>query len=128
MNEKEIKKLISRGESDTIEFKQKVSSPSNLAVLMTAFANSYGGKILIGVTNKSKVRGIENTQEVINKINETTKLISPKLTPKIEITRIYNKNIIVVDISSSETAPHAVLCEYYHRKGAFSCRANINQL
>lgn len=128
MKENELKEIIRRGESDTVEFKRNLSSPRNLAVLMASFANSYGGKILIGITNKSKVRGIENTQEVINKINETAKLITPLLKPEIEVVKIYENNIVVVFVESSDIAPHAVQGEYYKRKGNFSCLASIDQL
>ena len=128
MKENELKEIIKRGESDTVEFKRNLSSPRNLAVLMASFANSYGGKILIGVTNKSKVRGIENAQEVINKINETAKLITPLLKPEIEVVKIYENNIVVVFVEPSNIAPHAVQGEYYKRKGNFSCLASIDQL
>lgn len=128
MKENEIKEIIKRGESDTVEFKQKLSSPRNLAVLMASFANSYGGKILLGVTNKSKVRGIEYAQEAITKINETIGLIAPSLKPEIEVVKIYNKNVIVIVVEPSNNAPHAVQGEYYKRKGRFSSPASIKQL
>ena len=128
MKENELREIIRRGESDTVEFKKNLSSPRNLAVLMASFANSYGGKILIGVTNKAKVRGIENAQEVINKINETAKLITPLLKPEIEVVKIYRNNIVVVFVEPSDIAPHAVQGEYYKRKGNFSCLASIDQL
>jgi predicted HTH transcriptional regulator len=128
MKENELKEIIKRGESDSVEFKKNLSSPRNLAILMASFANSYGGKILIGVTNKSKVHGIENVQKAINKINETANLITPLLKPEIEVVKIYEKNIVVVLIEPSSIAPHAVQGEFYKRKGHFSCLASINQL
>ncbi len=128
MKENELKEIIKRGESDTVEFKKNLCFPRNLAVLMASFANSCGGKILIGVTNKSKVRGIENAQEVIKKIKETAKLITPLLKPEIEVVKIYEKNTIVVLVEPSNIAPHAVQGEYYKRKGNSSCLASIDQL
>jgi predicted HTH transcriptional regulator len=128
MKENELKEIIKRGESDTVEFKKNLSSPKNLAVLMASFANSFGGKILIGVTNKAKVRGIEDAQEVINKINETAKLITPLLKHEIEVVKIYEKNIVVILVEPSSIAPHAVQGIYYKREGNFTCLANINQL
>lgn len=128
LKEKELKEIIERGESDTVEFKLRLSSPRNLAILMASFANSYGGKILLGVTDKSKVQGLEYTQEVINKINKATGLISPSLKTQIKVVKIYNKNVIVIVIEPSNNAPHAVQGEYYKRKGSFTCPASIKQL
>lgn len=128
MKENELKEIIKRGEGDTVEFKQKLSSPRNLAVLMASFANSYGGEIFLGVTNKSKVRGIENVQETVTKINKTINLIAPKLKPEIEVVEIYGKNVVVISVEPSNNAPHAVQGEYYKRKGHFSCLASIKQV
>jgi len=128
MKENELKEIIKRGENDTVEFKQKLSSPKNLAVLIASFANSYGGKILLGVTNKSKVRGVGDAQETITKINETINLIVPRLKPEIEIVEIYDKNVVVITVKPSNNAPHAVQGEYYKRKGRFACLASIKQL
>jgi len=128
MKENELKDIINRGESDTVEFKEKLSSANNLAVLMTSFANSYGGKICLGVTNKSKIRGIGDVQETITKINEANDLISPRLKPEIEVVEINNKNIVIIVIEPSNNAPHAVQGEYYKRKGHFASLASIKQL
>jgi predicted HTH transcriptional regulator len=42
MKEIELKEIIKRGESETVEFKTRLSSLRNLAVLMASFANSFG--------------------------------------------------------------------------------------
>jgi len=47
-----VDEIIANGESQTVEFKKSaiLSDPIKLAKEMVAFANSFGGRILIGVT------------------------------------------------------------------------------
>ena len=53
--------LFQRGEGKTLEFKRNLSSPKNLLKTMVAFANSAGGRMIIGVDDKTRSPvGIKN--------------------------------------------------------------------
>ena len=56
MNEKEIKELLDSGETETVEF--KVSFDKETIETAGAFANTKGGVIFIGVSDKGEVEGI----------------------------------------------------------------------
>jgi hypothetical protein len=53
-----IKKLISEGESTTVEFKQRLPPDSILAKTLVAFANTNGGIILIGISDNGEIIGL----------------------------------------------------------------------
>lgn len=53
MNQIELKELISRGETSTVQFKLNISNELSIAQEMVAFANSRGGKILVGVDDRT---------------------------------------------------------------------------
>lgn len=53
-----IKELIAEGESTTVEFKQRLPPDSILARTLVAFANTNGGIILIGISDKSEIIGL----------------------------------------------------------------------
>ena len=55
MKSKELKLLIKEGEGYKIEFKESLS---NIDKEMVAFANSSGGRILLGVTDDGQIKGI----------------------------------------------------------------------
>ena len=56
-----IETLLSRPEGKNLEFKQDLSSPKNILKTVTAFANTAGGIVLIGIEDGSKaVLGVEN--------------------------------------------------------------------
>ena len=53
-----IKELIAEGESTTVEFKQRLPPDSILARTLVAFANTNGGIILIGISDKGEIIGL----------------------------------------------------------------------
>ena len=57
MNKKELIELIKTGEGYTLEFKESVSYTMRKDIC--AFANSSGGKIIIGVADDGKIKGYE---------------------------------------------------------------------
>ena len=57
-SEEGLKKIISKGESQTVEFKERLPPDNILARLMVAFANTTGGIILIGIGEDEKITGL----------------------------------------------------------------------
>ena len=49
MRRSQLKEMILSGESTTVEFKRKFTSPEKIAKELTSFANTKGGYLLIGV-------------------------------------------------------------------------------
>jgi predicted HTH transcriptional regulator len=67
-----IKKLIKDRENLTLDLKLKITSKRKIAKTISAFANTEGGKILIGVSDDGKLVGIDIEEEkyMINSANE----------------------------------------------------------
>lgn len=59
ITQREIEEIIQGGEGYTIELKRSVNS--DLAKEMVAFANSSGGRILIGIDDSGKIAGTKIT-------------------------------------------------------------------
>ena len=60
---KELKKILLKGESDTIEFKSNFNTQAIEALV--AFANLKGGAVYIGVSDTGKITGILINPETI---------------------------------------------------------------
>ncbi|HUV03184.1 MAG TPA: ATP-binding protein [Desulfobacteria bacterium] len=60
-----IKKLISEGESTTVEFKQRLPPGSILARTLVAFANTNGGIILIGISDNGEIIGLTKKEATV---------------------------------------------------------------
>jgi len=52
-----ITELISRDEGKTLEFKRDASSPRPILKSLIAFANSAGGRLVIGVDDEKRPQG-----------------------------------------------------------------------
>lgn len=104
-------KLLQRHEGKQLEFKRDLSSPVHVLRTITAFANSAGGTLLIGVEDKSRaVRGVKdamNTQERLANIISTG--IAPPLMPAIEVLPWRKESVIAVEVFPSYSCPHYVV-------------------
>ena len=59
-----LKKIIAKGESSTLDFKNTISSAKKIAKTLVAFSNSVGGSILIGVKDNGYIVGVQQEEEI----------------------------------------------------------------
>jgi predicted HTH transcriptional regulator len=110
MNHKELLELISEGESSTLEFKRKVASSQKIAKEISAFANTKGGHLIVGVDDDGTIYGIHSEKSTIDEIEKAcTFFIEPAVTPQIDIMNLYGQDVAVVHIAESEIKPHKIL-------------------
>ncbi len=94
---KYLNKSMLQGENENTEFKSGFND--EVIETITAFANTKGGKVLIGVTNKgipvkNFTIGHETMQNWINEIKNKTQ---PSIIPDIDIVSF--KGVDIVEIS-----------------------------
>jgi ATP-dependent DNA helicase RecG len=78
-----IDKLIKLPEGKTLEFKRDLSSPKPLLRSIVAFANTAGGRLIIGVDDNQNVIGVEHPLDEEERLcNLIADSISPRLVPK----------------------------------------------
>ena len=59
MNEETFARLLQQREGETLDFKQGLPGSSDLAVLISAFYNTHGGTIVIGVDDQRQPVGVD---------------------------------------------------------------------
>jgi len=80
MDTEKIKHIINQGEGLTIEFKTAQHEiPKNIFETVCAFLNRIGGTILLGVSDKGEIKGIEAKQVQKIKKELTNALNNPQL-------------------------------------------------
>lgn len=114
MHPKELLELIQEGESSTLEFKRKISTPLKIAKEISAFANTKGGNLIVGVDDDGTIYGIHSEKSVIDQIDKAcTFIIEPEIKTGIEVINVYNKDIVLVKVPESDNKPHKIL---FHNK------------
>ena len=116
MNNDNMIGLIERGESTLVEFKETFDKETIETV--GAFANTKGGSVLIGVSDKGKIKGITVGRTTLrdwsNQISQSTE---PRLIPEIEDLKIEEKEIVVIQIKEYPIKPISIKGKCYRRVG-----------
>lgn len=112
MRPKELIKLIEKGESSSLEFKRKTTTPNKLAKEFAALANTKGGYLLIGVDDDGTVVGIHSEKSDKEVVETSCNFhIDPPIEHEIEFINIFDKEIVVVYIPESRNKPHNLIID-----------------
>ncbi|WP_323677564.1 ATP-binding protein [Halorubellus sp. PRR65] len=101
----DIEALISRNsiENSDVEFKHEEESHEDVVKELTAFANSGGGTIIVGVTEDSgefTVTGVDTPQHLEEKISQTIdRRVSPRLEPTFELEPYQDETVLCISVS-----------------------------
>jgi ATP-dependent DNA helicase RecG len=100
--------LIRRPEGKTLEFKRDLSSPRPALRTLVAFANSAGGRLVVGVEDRTRdVVGVEHPLDLEERVaNLVADSIEPRLLPEIEIVPWRNTHLLVIEVHPSPLRPH----------------------
>lgn len=118
MKNMEIIKILSEPEGPNLEFKERIPQPNVVARLTSAFANSGGGMVLLGVGHKGAVVGVHNLDEARRKISHALDMIKPRPRVETSVQMIDSKAILVLNIRKSGEAPHTVNNLLFQRSGS----------
>lgn len=123
MNNLELKELINKGEGHHLEFKEEDENNSDFAKVMVSFANTDGGKILIGVKDDGTIVGVSNSDLIMQKINNIAyNNCEPPITILQETAKIDNKTIIIVNVPKGTQRPYRTNDGKYYIRSANVCR------
>jgi len=141
----QLKTLVNKDESATLDFKQTTynknkrwqgKEKSEFAKDIVSFANTRGGKIILGVVDKtSEITGIDLTlfspETMLQIATEYT--IPPLPSLEIYLMELNQKNIGIIDVPESNSKPHAFKTlkgdeEIYIRFGSINRKARVNDI
>ncbi len=96
-------------ESNNLEFKEKFPDIPRLLREVIAFCNTYGGRILIGVTDQRKVIGLPEAdiELALETLPHTIhQAIFPHVIPKVYTQRFENSLLLVIQVSEGMSKPY----------------------
>ena len=123
MNEKKIEKLIEKGENQRAEFKKSLAEKNEILETVSAFANTEGGNIYVGVEeNKDgsvkKIIGMKIKGRIIeNLVNEIKQNTDPVIFPSVKVENIKDRKILLIEIQENPIKPVFAKGEVYKRVG-----------
>lgn len=108
-----IEGFLSGSESKILEFKRDLSSPQPILKTLVAFANTAGGRLVIGISDDKQRVGVGNSLDEEERLSSLiADSISPRLVPNIELLTVEDKTLLVVEVFLSNSRPH-----YLSREG-----------
>ena len=106
----EYKKIISQGETTTVQFKRQIDDAYKTGTEMVAFSNSLGGIILIGVDDKDgSIVGlsfdeIQQTNTLL--ANSASENVKPAIVISTKTVNVEGQNIVVASIIKGKDKPY----------------------
>jgi len=107
MDREELTEIIEKGEDSFIEFKEEKVHTDDLAAEIVAFANTEGGKMLLGISDKKKIKGISNPDREMQRVeNISHNNCEPPLAINIEKIKVNDKIILCIYIPKGPERPY----------------------
>lgn len=100
-----ILRLIEEGEHTHQDFKFAISDARKIAKSISAFSNTEGGRLLIGVKDNGKIAGIQSEEEIYMIEAAAQMYCTPKIKMTNKIFRVKGKDVLEVTINESEHKP-----------------------
>ncbi len=114
MTQAELRQWIEQGESTHLEFKSSFNA-KHIKTLV-AFANTAGGRLVIGVNDDKKITGVSLGPETLqNWINEIKHNTAPQIIPNVEVHQLEGRDLVVFWVPEYPIKPLSSGGRYYKR-------------
>ncbi|MBO4826102.1 MAG: putative DNA binding domain-containing protein [Prevotella sp.] len=97
--------LIAEGEHQQQDFKYKISDAVKLAKSVSAFANTDGGRLLIGVRDDGHVSGVRSEEEIFMMHAAAYKYCRPSASIKFDTYHVDGRTLVIATVPPSEHKP-----------------------
>ena len=101
--------LIREGEHQQQDFKYRVSDAQKLAKSVSAFANTDGGRLLIGVRDDGNMSGVRSEEEIYMMHLAAYRYCRPEASIKFDTYHANGRTIVVATIPPSDRRPVCAL-------------------
>ena len=101
-----IKDLISQGEHQQLDFKFEISDSKKIARNLVAFANTDGGKLLVGVKDNGAIAGVRSEEEYFMVEAAASMYCRPEVHFNTHEWHVDGKLVLEIGVSRSELKPH----------------------
>ncbi len=125
INTASISRLIRKGESQTVEFKQSFGKAAIETIC--AFANTEGGTVLLGVDDSGDVPGVQAAKAALKNCADQIAQ-GTGLHPSIKTVSAKGKSIVVIRVQESKVRPILYQGRAYKRSGSTTRQMSVEEI
>lgn len=96
-----LKNLIDQGENQQLDFKFEISDSRKIARTLAAFANTDGGKLLVGVKDNGTIAGVRSEEEYYMVEAASAMFCVPQITFRAKEFNIQGKMVLEFSVEKS---------------------------
>lgn len=122
-----IHTLIEQGEHVEQDFKYEISDARKIARTLSAFANTQGGRLLIGVKDNGRIAGVRSEEEMYMIEAAAQLYCVPAVDVVMTPYRVEGRTILVAEVAPARCKP-VMACDENNRKWAYVRVADENIL
>ena len=106
-----LQSLIREGEHQQQDFKYRVSDALKLAKSVSAFANTDGGRLLIGARDDGNMSGVRDEEEIYMMHQAAYRYCRPEASIKFDTYHVDGRTIVIATVPPSERRPICVVSD-----------------
>ena len=100
-----IHRLIAQGEHQQQDFKYEISDARKIARTLSAFANTDGGRLLIGVKDNGKIAGVRSDEEIYMVEAAAALYCIPPVQCHMTTHRIEGRGVVIAEVRPVDKRP-----------------------
>lgn len=106
-----LQRLIKEGEHQQQDFKYRIDDARKLAKSVSAFANTAGGRLLIGVRDDGQMSGVRSDEEIYMMHQAAYRYCRPEASIKFDTYHVDGRSIVIATVPPSDRRPVCALSE-----------------
>jgi predicted HTH transcriptional regulator len=133
MTKEELRDIVAAGEDQGLEFTSAIPPVDQIARHLAAFANTSGGRLLLGIGppradgGEIAIRGVDPDQAV-NSIIHAAERVEPRPQVVTDVVPVDGRPVVIADVARTPSVPVIAAGVAYVRKGAFTTPATADDL
>ena len=124
MDIEELFELIEKGEGLHLDLKEDLSiSNEEIAKDLVCFANTDGGRIIIGISDSREIKGVPEPDRIIRRIDDVAfNRCEPPITVVPETLKIDDRWIVIINVPKGEQRPYRSSSGRFYIRSGNRCR------
>lgn len=123
-----VEQLLAFPENSSLCFFESMET-DNVIKTMVAMANGHGGTVLVGVDCQHRVVGIDDSVNVVSKLDESiSQSVSPRMPYTHSVVGVTGKQVVILSIWEGASKPYLFNLQAYTMEGSSLREADADRL